>query len=105
MLSSGNIRMKNTPQTAEWLPFDIAAKRFGYQHKESLRNRLRQLRAQGFVVDTGRPPADYVPGDSTTEGKVVLLWPNPKVALIRSDAPATLLNPKRGKRARSGGGK
>ncbi len=92
--------MRNRGIPIEWLPFSIAATRFGYHHKESLRNRLRQLREQGLVIDTGTPPAEYPIGDATThENKVVLLWPNPKVALLRSDAPAALLNPKRGRRA------
>ena len=34
-----------------WLPLDVAAKQFGYAHKESLSRRLRQLREQGFVRD------------------------------------------------------
>jgi hypothetical protein len=86
--------------TREWLPFDMAATRFGYNHKESLRNRIRQLRERELVVDTGNPPAEYQIGDSTTRKKVVLLWANPKTALVRSDAPVRLLNPKRGKRAK-----
>lgn len=85
----------------EWLPLDVAATWFGYSHPESLRQRLRQLRDRGHVVDIGRPPTSYPVGDANALGKVVLMWPNPKTALLRSDAPADLLNPKRGKRARS----
>lgn len=43
-----------------WLPLDVAAKQFGYAHKESLSRRLRQLREQGFVRDIGRPPTAYL---------------------------------------------
>ena len=89
------------PKTLEWLPLDDAAKRFGYMHPESFRERLRRLRERGLVVDTGRPPAKYEVGESTEEGEIVLMWANPTTALIRSDAPRNLLNPKRGKRART----
>ncbi len=84
---------------AEWLPLNVAAERFGYGHHESLRRRLRQLRQLGYVVDIGTPPADYTVSDRAYEGKVNIMWPNPKTALIRSDTPKYLLNPKRGKRA------
>jgi hypothetical protein len=85
----------------EWLPLDLAAERFGYNHAESLRRRLRQLRALGYVVDIGRPASDYpARKHSDQHDIVVIMWPNPKTALIRSDAPAHLLNPKPGKRAR-----
>ncbi len=36
-----------------WLPLDVAAKHFGYAHKESLSRRLRQLRQRGKVRDIG----------------------------------------------------
>ena len=84
-------------EIAEWLPLDIAAKQFGYAHKESLSRRLRQLRREKLVIDTGRPPAGYrqsAPGESA---RIVLMWPNPKTALLRSDAPAELLNARRGR--------
>ena len=43
-------------KTEEWLPLDVAAKHFGYAHKESLSRRLRQLRKRGLIRDIGRPP-------------------------------------------------
>lgn len=82
---------------AEWLPLDIAAKQFGYAHKESLSRRLRQLRREKLVIDTGRPPADYQRSAPDESAEVVLMWPNPKTALLRSDAPAELLAAKRGR--------
>jgi len=82
-----------------WLPLVEAAKHFGYRHPGSLRNRLRVLRKLGFVVDIGSPPPQYKVGDINVEDKVVLYWPNAKTALLRSDAPPTLLNPKTGKRS------
>jgi hypothetical protein len=84
----------------EWLPLDIAAAHFGYNHAESFRRRLRQLRTLGYVVDIGRP-GDYPQGEhSDQRDHVVIMWPNPKTALVRSDAPPHLLNSKPGKRAR-----
>jgi hypothetical protein len=80
---------------------DVAAERMGY-HPESLRQRVRQLRQQGKVTDIGRPPAEYPVGDDALPGQVVVMWPNPQVALIRSDVPPDLLIPKRGRRAKSG---
>ena len=82
----------------EWLPLDAAARQFGYSHRESLRRRLRQLRKLGHVIDIGTPPASYQRGDMAVGEKVVLMWPNSKTALLRSDAPSKLLNPKRGRR-------
>ena len=82
----------------EWLPLDVAARRFGYSHRESLRRRLRQLRELGYVIDIGTPPTSYRRSDKAESGEVVLMWPNPKTALLRSDAPPELLNPKRGRR-------
>jgi hypothetical protein len=86
--------------TRTWLPLDLAAAKFGYS-KEGFRHRLRRLRELGYVVDTGRPPASYNVSDTPSAKKVVILWANPKTALIRSDAPAELFVPKRGKRAQS----
>jgi hypothetical protein len=83
----------------EWLPLDKAATHFGYSHPESLRQRIRQLRRRGHVVDLGRPPG-YRVGNSIPEQTVVIMWPNPKTALLSTDSPADFLNPKRGKRAR-----
>ena len=82
----------------EWLPLDVAASYFGYSHKESLRNRIRQLRSQGKVVDIGNPPPMYSSENEAGSGPLTVFWPNPKTALIRSDASPDLLNPKRGKR-------
>ena len=83
----------------EWWPLDVAAEKFGY-HPESLRRRLRQLRQLGSVVDLGRPPDSYKVSQRASEGKIILQWPNPDTALLRSDAPPELLNPRRGKRPR-----
>jgi hypothetical protein len=85
----------------DWLPLDVAAKKYGYADKTSFFRRLKQLRERGYVVDVGRPPDTYPIGDEHTQHKTVILWPNPKVSLVRSDAPAKLFNPKRGKRARA----
>jgi hypothetical protein len=84
-------------ETAEWLPLDIAAKQFGYAHKESLSRRLRQLRREKLVIDTGRPAAGYRQSAPSESASIVLKWPNPKTALLRSDAPAELLAAKRGR--------
>jgi hypothetical protein len=81
-----------------WLPLDLAAANFGYS-PEGFRQRLRQLRQLGYVADTGRPPAVYAVSTESSNKPVVLLWPNPKTALIRDDAPRALFDPKRGKRA------
>jgi hypothetical protein len=56
----------------EWLPLDVAAARFGYGHKESLRRRLRQLRKKGKVVDLGKPPPKYPLGEVDNPGKVLI---------------------------------
>ena len=85
-------------KTIEWLPLDAAAERLGYAHKESFRRRLRQLRQLGYIVDIGRPPSAYLVSSSPKKGKINIMWPNSKTALIRSDAPSYLLNPKRGRR-------
>ncbi len=87
------------PNKTEWLPLDTAAKRFGYAFRESFSRRLRQLRKLGYIVDIGRPPTSYPLGNSTNIEKIVIMWPNPKTALIRSDAPSELLDPKRGRRS------
>jgi len=86
-------------QIITWLPLDVAAANLGYS-KEGFRQRLRQLRRLGRVADTGRPPAGYDVTDNVPAEKVIVLWANPKTALIRSDVPADLFVPKRGKRAR-----
>ena len=86
-------------QNNEWLPLDLAADRFGYAHKESLRRRLRQLREQGLVLDVGRPPAVYQEAVPKEEAPIMLMWPNPKTALLHRDAPSELLVAKRGRPA------
>lgn len=91
--------MNASDKFQEWLPLDMAAEIFGYS-LEGLRRRLRQLRQQGNLVDVGKPPADYPVEAKPTKGKVIILWPNPRTALIHRGAPPELLNPKRGKRAR-----
>jgi len=83
-----------------WLPLDEAVEYFGYKHLESLRQRIRQLRKQGYVVDIGKVPAPYEVGDEEATDKIILYWPNHNTSMIRSDAPRELLNPKLGKRAR-----
>ena len=86
-------------QNEEWLPLDVAAKRLGYAHKESLRRRLRQLRDRGLVNDIGRPPAAYQKGEPNEKAPITLIWPNPKTALLNREAPPTLLTAKRGRPA------
>ena len=86
--------------TFKWLPVDQATVYFGYSNPESLRQRLRELRRRGKVLDLGAPPLPYKAAKKATEGKIIIYWPNPNTALIRSDAPRELLVPKRGKRAR-----
>jgi hypothetical protein len=83
-----------------WFSINQAAAHFGYHHPESLRRRLRSLRGQGFVVDLGDPPSRYKVADRAGRGKIVIYWLNARTALIRSDAPRNLLNPKMGKRPR-----
>jgi hypothetical protein len=84
----------------QWLSSRAAATYFGYSHPENLRQRLRQLRESGYVVDVGNPPEMYSVSHGPTKGKVVLMWANPKTFLVSSDAPRELLNPRRGKRAK-----
>ncbi len=81
----------------DWLPLHVAAQRFGYRHRESLRRRLRQLRRQGFIQDLGWPPGEYNKTQRNETATVVLMWPNPQTALLRSDAPQSLLRAKRGR--------
>ena len=83
--------------SSKWLPLDIAATRLGYAHKESLTRRLRQLRRHGHVIDVGRPPVAYRESSPGAEAANVLMWPNPKIALLREDMPQTLLRAKRGR--------
>ena len=84
----------------DWLSLNAATRHFGYSHKNSLTTRLRQLRRRGLVIDLGTPPASYPASAANPKrtDKVVMLWPHPKTALIRSDAPIHLLNAKRGRR-------
>jgi len=84
-------------RNAQWLPLDIAAKQFGYAHKESLSRRLRQLREQGFVRDIGRPPNTYHEVEQKLEATIIIMWPNPKTALLHHEAPSNLLVAKRGR--------
>ena len=81
----------------EWLPLDLAAAQFGYAHKESFRRRLRQLRERGLVRDIGRPPASYEAIQPKKDAPLNVMWPNPRTALLRSDAPVELLVAKRGR--------
>lgn len=83
----------------KWLPLDIASARLGYAHKESLTRRLRQLRQQGQVIDRGRPPAAYGQIHANANAPITLMWPNPQTALLRNDAPRSLLHAKRGRPA------
>lgn len=83
-----------------WLPLDVAAKQFGYAHKESLSRRLRQLREQGFVRDIGRPPTAYLDMEQKVDAPITVMWPNPKTALLHHEAPANLLVAKRGRPTR-----
>ncbi len=87
-------------QEYTWLSLTEAARYFGYKHRESFRQRLRQLRQRGYVVDIGDAPTGYVVGEKKVgEDVVVVRWLNSKTALVRSDAPASFFNPKRGRRA------
>ena len=84
---------------SKWLPLDIAAERFGYAHKESLSRRLRQLRQRGFVIDVGRPPTAYRDSKVNPDASIVLMWPNSQTALLREDAPRSLLYSRPGRPA------
>ena len=84
-------------ESEEWLPLDVAAEQFGYAHKESLSRRLRQLRNQKLVIDICRPPAGYHNIEPSKSARIVIMWPNPKTALLRSDAPRELLGSRRGR--------
>ena len=84
-------------ETEEWLPLDIAAEQFGYAHKESLSRRLRQLRNRKLVIDIGRPPTSYENIKPRKSAGIVVMWPNPKTALLRADAPGELLGARRGR--------
>ncbi len=85
----------------QWLPLNEAAKHFGYSHPDSFRNRIRELRKRGKVFDLGTPPLEYRAGKGEAKDQIVLYWPNPATALIRSDAPRQLLVPRRGKRRKN----
>ena len=87
-----------------WWPLAQAAKHFGYSHPENMRQRLRQLRRRGVVSDLGEPPAQYPVIKKARAGDVVIFWPNPNTALMRSDVPAEYFIPKRGRRAPHRGG-
>ena len=80
-----------------WLPLDVAAKQFGYAHKESLSRRLRQLREQGFVRDIGRPPVAYCDEGKKEDAAITIMWPNPKTALLENNAPKELFTANRGR--------
>ena len=84
-------------QDNDWLPLDLAADHFGYAHKESLRRRLRQLRKLGLVRDIGRPPAAYESAEQKEVAPIIIMWPNPRTALLHRDAPPELLAAKRGR--------
>jgi len=84
-------------RNAQWLPLDVAAKQFGYAHKESLSRRLRQLRVRGLVRDIGRPPMPYRDTEQQEDAAITIMWPNPRTALLRSDAPRNLLASSRGR--------
>ncbi len=66
--------------THDWLTLEQAAEHFGYSHPENLRQRLRELRKRGKVVDIGSPPPEYKVGDAKTYEKIVIFWPNAKTA-------------------------
>ncbi|MCB9423182.1 MAG: hypothetical protein H6667_25515 [Ardenticatenaceae bacterium] len=87
-----------TVNRAQWLPLHVAAQHFGYRHRESLRRRLRQLRRQGLVQDFGWPPEEYTHTQDNEAAPLTLMWPNPQTALLRSDAPRSFLQAKRGRR-------
>jgi len=53
-----------------------------------------------MVLDMGTPPPTYKAAKKAKQGKIIIYWPNPNTALMRSDAPAALFVPKRGKRGR-----
>ena len=84
-------------ETEEWLPLDIAAEQFGYAHKESLSRRLRQLRKRGKVRDIGRPPAAYLDIKPEADPEIIVMWPNPKTALLHCKVSPALLSAKRGR--------
>ena len=84
-------------ETEEWLPLDIAAKQFGYAHKESLSRRLRQLRERGMVRDIGRPPVAYRDTEPKVDAAITIMWPNPRTAMLRYDASLALLQSNRGR--------
>jgi hypothetical protein len=88
-------------ESEEWLPLDIAAERLGYAHKESLSRRLRQLRKRGKVRDIGRPPVPYRDTRHGADAEIVIMWPNPKTALLCNDAPSSLLRSSRGRPTKS----
>jgi len=88
---------KMRTKNEEWLPLDVAAEQFGYAHKESLSRRLRQLRNQKLVIDIGRPPSGYQATEPSELARIVVMWPNPKTALLHADAPRNLLGARRGR--------
>ena len=87
-------------ETEEWLPLDVAAKHFGYAHKESLSRRLRQLRKRGLIRDIGRPPDAYHDKEIKSDAAITIMWPNPKTALLYHKVSPTLLTAKRGRPTR-----
>lgn len=82
-----------------WLTVEQATEHYGYTNPESLKRRIRQLRDAGKVSDAGDPPDGY---RAIEDAPISLLWANPKAMLIADDAPSDLLNPRMGKRAKTG---
>ncbi len=72
-----------------WLSVSQAAKAFGYKSAYTLRQRIRQLREQGFVSDLGDPPEGY---RMVKDAPVQILWGNPKSMMVNDESSPELLN-------------
>ncbi len=67
-----------------WLPLDVAAKQFGYAHKESLSRRLPSVAENKdlFAILDGRRWHIVTRGEKE-DAAITIMWPNPKTALLR----------------------
>lgn len=83
-----------------WLTMKEAARHYGYSSSRSLSRRISQLRKRGRVMDIGYPSAKYpMTGEGVvSEDKIILRWLHSQTVLLRADAPAALLNPRKGRR-------
>lgn len=78
-----------------WMTMDNAARHYGYSSSATLRQRIRQLREAGKVSDEGNSPDGCA---EVKDAPIRIFWAHPRTMMIADNAPADLLNPKRGRR-------